>query len=293
MKLVTFSHSDDLKIGAVAGDLVHDFSGSNLPQTMLEFIALGNEGLKSAQEIIDNGGSSINLDDVKLEAPIKKPDKILGVGLNYNAHRKEVEELAKGKIGGQPQSSHPTIFNKQNSSVTGPYDEIHLPKVSPALDYEGELGFVIGKKCRHVSYDEASSIIYGYTIVNDVSVRDWQFRGPPMTMTMGKSNDTHCPFGPYIVTSDEVGDPHKLKLETHVNEELRQSSNTDDLIFNCFKIVEYISTAFTLEPGDLIATGTPAGSAVISQNWLKVGDEVKVKIEKLGFISNKVIDEPE
>ena len=118
-------------------------------------------------------------------------------------------------------------------------------------------------------------------------------RGPPMTMTMGKSWDTHCPFGPYIVTSDEVGDPHDLKLETHVNGELRQSASTSDLIFNCFTLVEYLSTAFTLEPGDLIPTGTPAGSAVMSRNWLKAGDEIKIEIEKLGFINNKVIEEPE
>ena len=136
-------------------------------------------------------------------------------------------------------------------------------------------------------------MIYGYTIVNDVTIRDWQMRGPPMTMTMGKSWDTHCPFGPYLVTSDEVGDPHTLKLETHVNGELRQSANTNDLIFDCFTLVEYLSTAFTLEPGDLIPTGTPAGSAVMKRNWLVAGDEIKIEIEKLGFIKNKVIEEPE
>jgi 2-keto-4-pentenoate hydratase/2-oxohepta-3-ene-1,7-dioic acid hydratase in catechol pathway len=194
---------------------------------------------------------------------------------------------------GKPQVQYPNIFNKQNSSVTGPYDDIHRPRASTAIDYEGELGFVIGKKCRHVPFDKAEKMIYGYTIVNDVTVRDWQFRGPPMTMTMGKSWDTHCPFGPYIVTSDEVIDPHNLKLETYVNGELRQSTNTNDLIFNCYALVEYLSTAFTLNPGDLIPTGTPSGSAVINQNWLKAGDEVKVQIEKLGFINNKVIEEPE
>ena len=177
--------------------------------------------------------------------------------------------------------------------MNGPYDLIHRPRASEFLDYEGELGFVIGKECRHVPYDKASSVIYGYTIVNDVTIRDWQMRGPPMTMTMGKSWDTHCPFGPYLVTSDEVGDPHNLQLETHVNGELRQSANTNDLIFDCFNLVEYLSTAFTLEPGDLIPTGTPAGSAVMKRNWLVAGDEIKIEIEKLGFIKNKVIEEPE
>ena len=155
------------------------------------------------------------------------------------------------------------------------------------------MGFVIGKNCRHASYDDAKECIYGFTIVNDVTVRDWQFRGPPHTMTMGKSWDTHCPFGPYIVTADEVGNPHELELKTFVNEELRQSSNTRLMIYNSYKIVEYLSTAFTLKPGDLIASGTPDGSAVTTQNWLKPGDKVKVEIEKLGYIENSIIQEPE
>ena len=194
---------------------------------------------------------------------------------------------------GKPQEKYPTIFNKQNSSVVGPYDDMHKPDASDFFDYEGELGFVIGKQCRHVPYDKASSVIYGYTVVNDATIRDWQMRGPPMTMTMGKSWDTHCPFGPYLVTSDEVGNPHQLKLETHVNGELRQSASTDGLIHDCFTVVEYLSTAFTLEPGDLIATGTPEGVAATSRNWLKVDDVVRVTIEKLGFIENKVVAEPD
>ena len=293
MKLITFTHNDAQKIGAVDDNLVYDFSQSNLPKTMVEFIELGDEGIKFARDIISSKKDSVDLSEVRIEAPIKQPSKILAVGLNYKAHLKEVEGLAKERMGSQPQAKFPNIFNKQNSSVTGPYDDIHRPRASAALDYEGELGFVIGKKCRHVPYDKAEKVIYGYTVVNDVTIRDWQFRGPPMTMTMGKSWDTHCPFGPYIVTSDEVGDPHNLKLETYVNGELRQSTNTDDLIFNCFTLVEYLSTAFTLNPGDLIPTGTCSGSAVINQNWLKAGDEVKVQIEKLGFINNKVIEEPE
>ena len=293
MKLITFTHNGTQKIGAVEDELVYDFSQSSLPKTMVEFIELGEEGIKFARGIIASKEGSVNLSDVRIEAPIRQPSKILAVGLNYKAHLKEVEGLAKERMGSQPQAQFPNIFNKQNSSVAGPYDDIHRPRASTALDYEGELGFVIGKKCRHVPYDKAKNVIYGYTVINDVTVRDWQFRGPPMTMTMGKSWDTHCPFGPYIVTSDEVGDPHKLKLETYVNGELRQSTNTNDLIFNCFTLVEYLSTAFTLNPGDLIPTGTPSGSAVINQNWLKAGDEVKVQIEKLGFINNKVIEEPE
>ncbi len=292
MKLVTFLHNNNLNIGAVKDDLIISFAQSSLPKNMIDFIELGNDGLDTANDLIEKGEDKIEVGKVKLCAPIPKPSKILAVGLNYKEHKDEVAETAAKTIG-KAQEKYPNIFNKQNSSVVGPFDLIHRPRASEFLDYEGELGFVIGKKCRHVPYDSAANVIYGYTVVNDVTIRDWQMRGPPMTMTMGKSWDTHCPFGPYLVTRDEVGDPHNLKLETHVNGELRQSASTSDLIFDCFTLVEYLSTAFTLEPGDLIPTGTPAGSAVMTRNWLKADDEVKIEIEKLGFIKNKVIEEPE
>ena len=292
MKLVTFLHEGIQKIGTVVDDQIIDFSTSHLPKSMIEFIELGDDGINQANALIAKNDSKISIDDVKLMAPIPKPNKILGVGLNYKAHKEEAAKAAADLLG-KPQEKYPTIFNKQNSSVVGPYDDMHKPDASDFFDYEGELGFVIGKQCRHVPYDKASSVIYGYTVVNDATIRDWQMRGPPMTMTMGKSWDTHCPFGPYLVTSDEVGNPHQLKLETHVNGELRQSASTDGLIHDCFTVVEYLSTAFTLEPGDLIATGTPEGVAATSRNWLKVDDVVKVTIEKLGFIENKVIAEPD
>ena len=292
MKLVTFLHESIEKIGAVVDDQIIDFSTSNLPKSMIEFIKLGDDGINLANALIAKNDSKISINEVKLMAPIPKPNKILGVGLNYKAHKEEAAKAAADLLG-KPQEKYPTIFNKQNSSVVGPYDDMHKPDASDFFDYEGELGFVIGKQCRHVPYDKASSVIYGYTVVNDATIRDWQMRGPPMTMTMGKSWDTHCPFGPYLVTSDEVGNPHQLKLETHVNGELRQSASTDGLIHDCFTVVEYLSTAFTLEPGDLIATGTPEGVAATSRNWLKVNDVVKVTIEKLGFIENKVIAEPD
>lgn len=292
MKLVTFLHESIEKIGAVVDDQIIDFSTSHLPKSMIEFIELGDDGINQANALIAKNDSKISINDVKLMAPIPKPNKILGVGLNYKAHKEEAAKAAADLLG-KPQEKYPTIFNKQNSSVVGPYDDMHKPDASDFFDYEGELGFVIGKQCRHVPYDKASNVIYGYTVVNDATIRDWQMRGPPMTMTMGKSWDTHCPFGPYLVTSDEVGNPHQLKLETHVNGELRQSASTDGLIHDCFTVVEYLSTAFTLEPGDLIATGTPEGVAATSRNWLKVDDVVKVTIEKLGFIENKVIAEPD
>ena len=296
MKLITFLLKDNPKskrIGAIKNDTVIDFSSSDLPKDMINFIKLGSTGLDIANDVIENKKNAHAIDDVILKAPIDKPNKILAVGLNYKKHIDEAKELKDHHSNDvQLQDQFPNIFNKQNSSVNDPFGDVHRPNASDWLDYEGELGFIIGKECRHVSYENAKNCIYGYTVVNDFSIRDWQFRGPPHTMTMGKSWDTHCPFGPYIVTSDEIDDPHNLTLKTFVNDEERQNTNTNLMIYDCYTLIEYLTTAFTLEPGDLIPTGTPEGSAVTTQNWLKPGDKVKVEIEGLGYIENNIIQEP-
>ncbi len=151
---------------------------------------------------------------------------------------------------------------------------------------------MIGRRCRHVSREDAADVIAGYLVVNDVTVRDWQLRTP--TWTMGKSFDTHGPIGPWIVTADELPDPHQLRLRTWVNGELRQESNTKELIFDCFTLVEHLSTAFTLEPGDIVATGTPGGVGIAMKppQLLKAGDVVRIEIEGIGEIENPIIDEP-
>ena len=296
MKLITFLLKDNPKskrIGAIKNDTVIDFSSSDLPKDMINFIKLGSTGLDIANDVIKNQNNAHAINDVILKAPIDKPNKILAVGLNYKKHIDEAKELKDHHSNDvQLQDQFPNIFNKQNSSVNDPFGDVHRPNASDWLDYEGELGFIIGKECRHVSYENAKNCIYGYTVVNDFSIRDWQFRGPPHTMTMGKSWDTHCPFGPYIVTSDEIDDPHNLTLKTFVNDEERQNTNTNLMIYDCYTLIEYLTTAFTLEPGDLIPTGTPEGSAVTTQNWLKPGDKVKVEIEGLGYIENNIIQEP-
>tara|TARA_Y100001936_G_scaffold94479_1_gene92972 strand:+ start:12015 stop:12923 length:909 start_codon:yes stop_codon:yes gene_type:complete len=296
MKLITFllkNNPKSKRIGALKNDTVFDFSSSDLPKDMINFIKLGSTGLDIANDVIENQKNAHAIDDVILKAPIDKPNKILAVGLNYKKHIDEAKELKDHHSNDvQLQDQFPNIFNKQNSSVNDPFGDVHRPNASDWLDYEGELGFIIGKECRHVSYENAKNCIYGYTVVNDFSIRDWQFRGPPHTMTMGKSWDTHCPFGPYIVTSDEIDDPHNLTLKTFVNNEERQNTNTNLMIYDCYTLIEYLTTAFTLEPGDLIPTGTPEGSAVTTQNWLKPGDKVKVEIEGLGYIENNIIQEP-
>ena len=297
MKLLSFIKKKDsktIRIGAIQNNNIIDFSDSDLPSDMISFIELGEEGLKTANHHIKSSKNNLAFDEIEIKAPIQRPNKILAVGLNYKKHIDEAKEVVDHHSNDvELQEQFPNIFNKQNSSVSDPYGDVHRPNASDWLDYEGELGFIIGKECRHASYKEAKSCIYGYTIVNDISIRDWQFRGPPHTLTMGKSWDTHCPFGPYIVTSDEIEDVHNLNLKTYVNDEERQNTNTNLMIYDCFTLVEYLSTAFTLMPGDLIATGTPEGSALMTQNWLKPGDKVKVKIDDLGYIENSVIQEPD
>ena len=281
MKLVTFKHGESTRIGAVDGEDVVDLSG--IAPDMLSFLEAGSEAMSAASAALETG-QRMPLADVHLEAPIARPPKFLAIGLNYADHVAE---------SGMDTPEHVMIFNKQSTCVTGPTDPIHVPKVSHVLDYEGELGIVIGKRGRHVSRDNAVDYIAGYTVVDDVTVRDWQFHTP--TWTMGKSFDTHGPIGPWIVTTDEIRDPHQLDLRTYVNGELRQESNTKNLIFDCFYLIEHISKAFTLEPGDVIATGTPGGAGLLRKppQLLVNGDIVRVEIDGIGHIENPVIDEPD
>lgn len=280
MKLATFSRGGAPRIGRVDGDTIVDLTASSLPNEMCALLAAGPDALQRARSA---EGPVHPLAEVRLEAPVLRPPKILAIGLNYADH------IAETRL---DTPSFPMFFNKQSTSAHGPYAPIHLPRVSDKLDYEGELGFVIGRRCRHVPKERAHEVIAGYVVCNDVSVRDWQFWA--QTFTIGKSFDTHCPFGPWIVTPDEVGDPHALALKTWVNGELRQDSNTKHLVFDCYTQIETLTKAFTLEPGDLVLTGTPSGVGIgyKPHKYLKLGDRVKIEIEKLGCIENEVVAEP-
>ena len=228
-------------------------------------------------------GAVTPLDEADLLSPVGRPPTVLAVGLNYRAHAAE---------GGREPPSVPIIFNKHHNCIVGPGDPIHIPAAAPdVVDYEGELAVVIGRAARAVSAADAPDYIAGYTIMNDVSVRDWQRASP--TMMMGKSWDTHGPCGPWMVTSDSI-DPHGCRLVTEVSGEVRQDAKTDDLIFNCYEIVEHLSTAFTLDPGTIIATGTPAGVGLYFDppRLLSPGDEVSITIEGIGTLTNPVIAEP-
>jgi len=286
MKLATFTHAGSTRIGVVRGEELIDLATAapELPRDLVGFLAQGPRARQRAGEVASANGARLALADVKLEAPIPHPPKYLAVGLNYADHVAE---------SGLEPPKFPTIFNKQSTCVVGPHDEVHLPRISTALDYEGELAFVIGKRCRHVPRRRAPEVIAGYLVANDVTVRDWQLRTP--TWTIGKSFDTHGPLGPWLTTADEVGDPHGLGIRTFVNGELRQSSNTKELIFDCFALVEHLSTAFTLEVGDVVATGTPSGVGIAMKppRLLKAGDVVRVEIDGLGALQNEIVNEPE
>ena len=285
MKLATYQYNNTLSVGAVTDKGITPapecFNGYN---GMIRFLAAGEAAINDLTQKTDNDAEIIATNDVRLLAPIAKPNKFFGVGLNYEDH---INETGKDK------PEHPTFFNKQNTCVINPNDTIHKPRVSEKLDYEGELAIVIGKRCRHVSLEQAASVIAAYTIVNDVSVRDWQMRSH--TWTLGKSFDTHGPCGPWIVTSDEIADPHRLDIKTWVNDQLRQDFNSKDMIFDCYYLVEYLSQVMTLEPGDIISTGTGSGVGVKMKprGYMKAGDTVKIEIEKIGCLQNSVIEEPD
>ena len=286
MRLISFTESSNTRIGLLQGDHIIDLSqvAPSLPSDMLSFLEAGDGAMLQAAKYTSASGHYSAL-DVVIEAPLARPPKILAIGLNYRAHAEESNmDIPK----------HPMVFTKQATSANGPYAPIHSPPETQMLDYEGELGVVIGKRCRRVSKQDANRVIAGFCVLNDVSVREWQFLATPPQFTMGKSWDTHNPFGPAIVTPDEV-DPHNLMLRTFVNGDLRQKTSTSDLIFNCYDIIEFLTTAFTLEAGDVIATGTPSGVGISMQpqGTLKLGDVVKVEIDGLGFIENEVIAEPD
>ena len=283
MKLVNFLYKGEKNIGALLDDGVCSFKSisDRYSMSMMEFIEQIDDLSPKVSKFINSNPEVIPLSEIEFLPVIERPGKVLAVGLNYKDHAKET---------GMDLPKVPMIFTKQSTSVLGHQGEIHKPKVSDAVDYEGEMAFVIGKKCRHVSKEDALDVIAGVTICNDVSVRDWQIASP--TFTMGKSFDTHCPIGPYIVTMDEISDIHNLKIKTYVNDELRQDSCTDQLIFDCFDLIEHITKAFTLEPGDIIATGTSSGVGVVLGKYLVPNDVVRIELENVGTLENKVVLEP-
>jgi 2-keto-4-pentenoate hydratase/2-oxohepta-3-ene-1,7-dioic acid hydratase in catechol pathway len=280
MKIAKFTHDGRTRLGVVDGDDIIDIGGADatVPTDVGELLAAGSlERVRDAA----TRAPRLPLTSVRLEAPIAVPPVFFAIGLNYADHVAEA---------GAKKPTVPVVFNKQITCVTGPFDPIEVPTVAPTMvDYEGELGVVIGTRCRNVTVADAPSVVAGYLVVNDVSVRDWQRASP--TMTMGKSWDTHGPIGPWFVTADEIADPHNLQLTTWVDGEVRQSASTALMLTNIWEQIVHISTVCTLLPGTIIATGTPAGVgfAMNPPGCLNAGSVVRIEIEGIGTIENPVV----
>ena len=282
MKLLRFKTDGRPRLGVLRGEAITPLDGLSAKYpTMLSVIAAGPLALEDIARHVEKGGDTVALSDVRLLAPIERPGKYLAIGMNYRKHAEEAARL------GVATPTQQLWFNKQTTCVVGPFDEIE-PGVTEQLDYEAELGMVIGSPAKGVSAKDAQRHVFGYVVANDVSARDWQRHSP--TFTMGKSFDTHGPIGPWIVTADEIPDPHALGVRCYVNGEMRQSSDTSQLIHDLWQQISYLSTAFTLEPGDLIATGTPEGVGVARQPqvFLQPGDVVRCEVDGVGAIENRV-----
>lgn len=286
MKLLTFSVGGKARPGVLMGDKVIDLAAAKLPVgphgDLLEIARGGEAALRRVRAAMRNKrAKSYPLARVRVLAPIRQPSKIVAVGLNYIDHCKETN---------LPVPVLPVFFSKFPSSVCGPYDELSWPASAAAqVDYEVELGVVIGRRARDVAEKDALDHVLGYTVLNDVSARDLQFLGAKQ-WDRSKSLDTFCPWGPYIVTRDEIPDPHALQVRTVLNGKEMQNSNTKNLIFSVPKVISFLSQGATLLPGDLIPTGTPAGVGFrrTPPVFLQDGDECVCEVEKIGAIRNRI-----
>ena len=278
MKLTTYQSDRGPRVGVVSEGLVFDagFEGA-----MIDLIRQW-PAVRAAVEKNLASGVGLPLAQVELLAPVPRPGKVFAIGLNYADHIEESKMATP---------EHQVWFTKAVTSINGPYAPVQIPKISGFVDYEVELVAVIGKGGKHIPAEKASEHIFGYAVGDDVTERFWQHRTPQWSL--GKSFDTHAPFGPWITTTDAVADVHGLDIRCWVNGELRQNSNTRHLVFDVFKQIEHLSQAMTLEPGDVIFTGTPGGigAAMDPRQFLKAGDVVRCEIEGLGHIENRF--EPE
>jgi acylpyruvate hydrolase len=287
MKLVTWTHRGDAHIGALVSKNGSDSVCAlnrllpGLPDEMVTFLQAGDAAMASAKRTVATAREDelVPLSETQLLAPVLRPGKIICVGHNYHDHA------------GDTPPAFPDIFGKFANVIIGPHEPIILTRASDQIDYEGELGVVIGRRAKYVSEANALDVVAGYTIFNDVTARDYQKRSSQWTL--GKSFDTFGPMGPALVTTDEIGNPSNLELTLWVNGEQRQHTNTRNLIFSVPFLISYLSQAITLEPGDIISTGTPSGTGASRKPpvFLKQGDQVRVAIEKIGELVNPVATE--
>jgi len=297
LQLVTFTQSSNAlnasngglaptRLGVLRDDTVIDLAhaASSLPSNINAFLAGGAEALATAKQVLAQAKSAtaLPLSQVQLKAAVPKPGKILCIGLNYRDHARESNQAVP---------DFPTVFAKYASCLIGHGEAIVLPKLTEQVDYEAELAFVIGTRARHVSEADALRYVGGYVPFNDVSARDYQMR--TSQWTLGKTFDTFGPMGPALTTADEVADPQNLNISLSIGGEVLQKSNTRELVFGVAQLVSILSGIMTLEPGDVISTGTPAGvgAARTPKRWLRAGETVDVTIDSLGTLSNPVVQE--
>lgn len=277
MKWATVRHEGRTHAGLLRGEDIHLLEEQDLSLILHDLSAA-----------VERAGESgiLQADTAELLAPIPRPRKILGIGVNYAAHAKESVTFIRN-----PTSNVQKWFNKQATGANGAYSDVHLPVVSEQLDYEAELVVIIGKTGRHVPEARAMDMVAGFCCGCDFSVRDWQRASP--TMIMGKGFDTHAPFGPFLVTPDEIDDLEGLQVRGFVNGELRQTGHVRDMTFSIAQQIAHLTAAFTLEPGDVIFTGTPAGvgAGFDPPKWLKAGDMVRIEIDQLGHSEHRIVAE--
>ena len=290
MRLVTFTHADRTQIGALAGDEVVPFAADpDLPGTMVELVAAGDEALKRAALLVESG-ERVPAGEVTLRAPLRPRNNLMCIGKNYRDHAAEFAGSGFDASQKQAVPDHPIVFTKALSSIVGPGDPIDVSSdATGTSDYEGELAVVIGRGGRGITAADAMEHVFGYTIVNDMTVRELQKRH--VQFFLGKSAATYCPMGPALVTADEVADVTALWVRTRVNGEERQAAPVSDLIFDIPTLIEVISSSVVLEPGDMIATGTPAGVGIGSTppRYVRPGDVVEVSIDGLGALVNPAV----
>ncbi|MDF2714150.1 MAG: hypothetical protein K0R28_1075 [Paenibacillus sp.] len=295
MKLVTIQTNNENHLGVKTDRGILDVTaaarsgkGSSLPLTVHELIEGGAAARQAVESLVREAEADstawLDADSVVYGPCVTRPEKLICVGLNYRKHAEETN----AKI-----PEYPILFNKFNNTLNGHGHDVELPVTSKEVDYEAELAIVIGRRTKHVSEEQALDSVFGYCTANDLSARDLQLR--TNQWMLGKVCDGFSPLGPELVTADEIPDPNNLQISCHVNGEQRQNSNTSDMIFNCKEIISYLSRHLTLEPGDVILTGTPEGVVLgyppEKRVYLQPGDVVTVSIEKLGSITNKMVAE--
>jgi 2-keto-4-pentenoate hydratase/2-oxohepta-3-ene-1,7-dioic acid hydratase in catechol pathway len=281
MKVIRYVEKNAVKLGAVKGEGIIDLTRRfpSLSDDTIGLIRQWSELKHNLENIVSESLPDAALANIHLLAPVARPGKVMAIGLNYADHIRETAQ----KI-----PAHQIWFTKAVTSINGPFDPIELPVASAQVDYEAELVVVVGKRCKHVPKESAADVVFGYCAGNDVSVRDWQMQ--TTQWVLGKSFDTHAPIGPWIVTGDEMGNPHTMDIRCFVNGERRQNSNTENLVFNVYDQIAHLSRVMTLEPGDIIFTGTPGGVGLAMQppQWLRAGDKVRVEIDRIGSIEAEI-----